>query len=48
MFSKLTPNYLDYGGRKMYGDETILFEKEKNVVWGIYITPNIEDVCYKR
>lgn len=46
MFPDNILNRLDFGGRRMYGEETILFEKDSGVIWDLFISPNIKGTCY--
>lgn len=46
--SKMILNYLDIGGVMRYGRETVRFERDSGVIWNLYSTPYIRDVCYEK
>ena len=48
LLSKMNLNPLDIGGVMRYGRETVRFERDSGVIWNLYSTPYIRDVCYEK
>ncbi len=45
---KMLLNYLDVHARVMYKKEVIYFERGSGILWDLYITPYIKDLCYQK
>ena len=41
-------NYLDFNSYPMYEDEVVSLIKGNNIVWDLFLSPDLKNDCYKR